>query len=72
MAPRFSLPLKRALEVHESCGAHASGLRAESTGTLLFFLNLRAAFLLRSSLDCRAPLWDVVLDPIDQTLLQPC
>ena len=33
MAPRFSLPLKRTLEVHESCGAHASGLGAESMGT---------------------------------------
>ena len=33
MAPRFSLPLKRALEVHESHGAHASGLGAESMGT---------------------------------------
>ena len=30
MAPRFSLPLKRTLEVHESCGAHASGLPHES------------------------------------------
>ena len=26
MPPRISLPLKRALEVHESFGAHASGL----------------------------------------------
>ena len=25
MAPRFSLPWKRTLEVHASCGAHASG-----------------------------------------------
>ena len=25
MAPRFSLPLKRTLEVHESRGAHALG-----------------------------------------------
>ena len=34
MAPRFSLPWKRTLEeVHESCGAHASGLGAESMGT---------------------------------------
>ena len=33
MAPRFSLPLKRALEVHESRGAHASGLGAESMST---------------------------------------
>ena len=33
MAPRFSLPLKRTLEVHASCGAHASGLGAESMGT---------------------------------------
>ena len=33
MAPRFSLPLKRTLEVHESCGAHASDLGAESMGT---------------------------------------
>ena len=33
MAPRFSLPLKRTLEVHESCGAHASGLGAESMST---------------------------------------
>ena len=33
MAPRFSLPWKLTLEVHESCGAHASGLGAESTGT---------------------------------------
>ena len=33
MAPRFSLPLKRTREVHESCGAHASGLGAESMGT---------------------------------------
>ena len=33
MAPRFSLPLKQTLEVHESCGAHASGLGAESMGT---------------------------------------
>ena len=30
MAPRFSLLLKRTLE---SCGAHASGLGAESMGT---------------------------------------
>ena len=33
MAPRFSLPLRRTLEVHASCGAHASGLGAESMGT---------------------------------------
>lgn len=33
MAPRFSLPWKRTLEVHASCGAHASGLGAESMGT---------------------------------------
>ena len=33
MAPRFSLPLKRTLEVHESRGAHSSGLGAESMGT---------------------------------------
>ena len=33
MAPRFSVPWKRALEVHASCGAHASGLGAESMGT---------------------------------------
>ena len=33
MAPRFSLPLKRPLEVHESCGAHASGLGTESMST---------------------------------------
>ena len=33
MAPRFSLPMKRALEVHKSCGVHASGLGAESMGT---------------------------------------
>ena len=33
MAPRFSLPLKRTLEVHELCGARASGLGAESMGT---------------------------------------
>ena len=33
MAPRFSLSLKRTLEVHESCGARASGLGAESMGT---------------------------------------
>ena len=33
MAPRFSLPLKRTLEVHASCGAHALGLGAESMGT---------------------------------------
>ena len=33
MAPRFSLPLKRALEVHDSRGAYASGLGAECTGT---------------------------------------
>ena len=33
MAPRFSLPWKRTLEVHESCGAHASGLGVESLGT---------------------------------------
>ena len=33
MAPRFLLPLKRPLEVHESCGAYASGLGAESMGT---------------------------------------
>ena len=33
MAPRFSLPLKRTLEVHESRGAHASGLGAESMST---------------------------------------
>ena len=33
MAPRFSLPLKRTLEVHESLGAYASGLGAESKGT---------------------------------------
>ena len=32
MAPRFSLPLKRTLEVNESCGAHASGLGTESMG----------------------------------------
>ena len=29
MAPRFSLPWKRTLEVHESRGAHASGLGAD-------------------------------------------
>ena len=33
MAPRFSVPWKRALEVHASCGAHASGLGAESMST---------------------------------------
>ena len=33
MAPRFSLPLKRTLEAYESCGAHASGLGADSMGT---------------------------------------
>ena len=33
MAPRFLVPWKRTLEVHESCGAHASGLGAESMGT---------------------------------------
>ena len=33
MPPRFSLPLKQTLEVHQSCGAHASGLRSESMGT---------------------------------------
>ena len=33
MAPRFSLPWKRTLEVHESCGAHASGSGAECMGT---------------------------------------
>ena len=33
MAPRFSVPWKRTLEVHASCGAHASGLGAESMGT---------------------------------------
>ena len=33
MAPRFLVPWKRALEVHASCGAHASGLGAESMGT---------------------------------------
>ena len=32
MAPRFSLPLKRTLEVHESCGVYASGLGAEIMG----------------------------------------
>ena len=32
MAPRFSLPLKRTLEVNESCGAHASGLGTEGMG----------------------------------------
>ena len=35
MAPRFSLPLKRTLEVHASCGAHASGLGAESMGAAI-------------------------------------
>ena len=33
MAPRFLVPWKRTLEVHASCGAHASGLGAESMGT---------------------------------------
>ena len=33
MVPRFSLPWKRTLDVHASCGAHASGLGAESMGT---------------------------------------
>ena len=33
MAPRFMLPLQRTQEVQESCGARASGLGAESTGT---------------------------------------
>ena len=33
MAPRFSLPWKRTLEMQESFGAHASGLGAESNGT---------------------------------------
>ena len=33
MGPRFSLSFKRTLEVHESCGARASGLGAESIGT---------------------------------------
>ena len=33
MAPRFSLPLKRTLEVHASFGAHASGLGAERMST---------------------------------------
>ena len=36
MAPRFSLPMNQTLEVHESCGADASGLEAESTGTANF------------------------------------
>ena len=31
--PRFSLPWKRSLELHESCGAHVSGLGTESMGT---------------------------------------
>ena len=33
MAPRFLVPWKRTIEVHASCGAHASGLGAESMGT---------------------------------------
>ena len=33
MAPRFLVPWKRTLEVHEPCGAHASGLGVERMGT---------------------------------------
>ena len=33
MAPRFSLPLKRTLEVYGSCGAQPPGLGVERMGT---------------------------------------
>ena len=45
--------------------------RADVDVALLFPLNLRAAFLLRSSLECCAPLRGVAFATIDTTLLQP-